>query len=757
MSDYVAPVQKRAAIFEARFFSWAGSLLIILLALFCVLGALTSAFDFSVSTAGILPVWAIAAVALSALVTLFRLKGLLIFLPPALVVLYYRFPEIQQGAKTLIFILTNEFNKYLGIKVLFQGVVSSAQERTAFFAALGVAIMIPLSAAVCLRRSCVATILITLPFVLPTVALNDSPPNPVYLVGLMAIYLTLLLSSAFHPDDYEKRKRAVVSALALAAVLLGVAYLVAPGKDYNKGEIITGFERRIRRLTSKKSGIPIPGTGWPQIAVAGGWSFDTDTVEVAAAGSRAITNEELLNVVSTRAGTFYLRGYSMRLFDGRAWYQNADAQIQREEEAMRTPARIAQLYQTLLPDGVRGDASMLVIISADSSNLRYMPYYTLESVHAESTQGRVINDSTVAAGGDDWTVITDRSKFFFSPSDIPKAAAELPPGVFKPDLAGYNLAAQLFFTQIDTTTAAKLKQLAAQAGIEAGADRAETTEKVAMYISSSAQYSLSPPVTPEKEEFTLYFLQTAREGYCIHFATAATMMLRALEIPARFTCGFVVDIAESDVGKAVSVTDSGAHAWVEVYYDDIGWIPLEVSPASPVGELPSRTPYVSVEAENPEDEMAPERYDPMRELMEQMQRELEMSQQNSAGAGAGGGRGVGRNVNRPMVALISAAALIAVILLRRWAQRGRRQRLFMQVDTNEAVISVWKYITRLQRKAPQPEEIEDIALKARFSAHKLTEEERGEAVRYAEAASEDKRLRSKFFERLYLKYVLALI
>jgi transglutaminase-like putative cysteine protease len=58
------------------------------------------------------------------------------------------------------------------------------------------------------------------------------------------------------------------------------------------------------------------------------------------------------------------------------------------------------------------------------------------------------------------------------------------------------------------------------------------------------------------------------------------MLFRALGIPARYTVGF---FAEAKSGESVDVTAQNAHAWVEVYVDNIGWVYVEVtgSPATP--------------------------------------------------------------------------------------------------------------------------------------------------------------------------------
>ena len=47
-------------------------------------------------------------------------------------------------------------------------------------------------------------------------------------------------------------------------------------------------------------------------------------------------------------------------------------------------------------------------------------------------------------------------------------------------------------------------------------------------------------IDPEGADFATWFLQEAKSGYCVHFATTGTVLLRALGIPARYAEGYIV-------------------------------------------------------------------------------------------------------------------------------------------------------------------------------------------------------------------------
>ncbi len=90
-----------------------------------------------------------------------------------------------------------------------------------------------------------------------------------------------------------------------------------------------------------------------------------------------------------------------------------------------------------------------------------------------------------------------------------------------------------------------------------------------------------------------HFLKNKRKGYCIHYASVGVMLLRSLGVPARYAAGYVVKPAsftwQADGSYLAEVIDRNGHAWAEVYYDDIGWVPIEVTPgySTTSGDIPA--------------------------------------------------------------------------------------------------------------------------------------------------------------------------
>lgn len=98
--------------------------------------------------------------------------------------------------------------------------------------------------------------------------------------------------------------------------------------------------------------------------------------------------------------------------------------------------------------------------------------------------------------------------------------------------------------------------------------------------------------TPEEVELPL---DVAR-GTTFQYATVAAMTLRYFGIPARYAEGYVISAelaAEHESGETITVESNCAKAWVEVYQEGIGWIPMDLTPG--MGQM-----LEQMESENPD-------------------------------------------------------------------------------------------------------------------------------------------------------------
>jgi hypothetical protein len=100
---------------------------------------------------------------------------------------------------------------------------------------------------------------------------------------------------------------------------------------------------------------------------------------------------------------------------------------------------------------------------------------------------------------------------------------------------------------------------------------------VERYLSTANgfRYDEHPPLS----HFPLVsFLFSNRRGYCQHFAGAMALLLRMGGLPARVAAGFAPGRYDAANGT-YTVFDRDAHAWVEVWFPQYGWVRFDPTPA----------------------------------------------------------------------------------------------------------------------------------------------------------------------------------
>ncbi|HEX7896430.1 MAG TPA: transglutaminase domain-containing protein, partial [Planctomycetota bacterium] len=100
-----------------------------------------------------------------------------------------------------------------------------------------------------------------------------------------------------------------------------------------------------------------------------------------------------------------------------------------------------------------------------------------------------------------------------------------------------------------------------------------------------------------------------RAGFCIHYASALTLLCRAAGVPARLATGFQLHDAEEDGSFLVRLSD--AHAWAEVWFGpEHGWRAYDATPSE--GRTPAPPeglPVASLDLKKTDDGGPPKRWD----------------------------------------------------------------------------------------------------------------------------------------------------
>ncbi len=127
-----------------------------------------------------------------------------------------------------------------------------------------------------------------------------------------------------------------------------------------------------------------------------------------------------------------------------------------------------------------------------------------------------------------------------------------------------------------------IKQIAKNFDLPYNATTHDKVLKAVQFLVSNYTYTTSPAKGTSKNLTPFEsFLTETREGSSVQFATALTLILRELGVPARYVEGYIATSFESNGeagGYTDELTDRNAHAWVEVYYPGYGWMTYEASP-----------------------------------------------------------------------------------------------------------------------------------------------------------------------------------
>lgn len=149
------------------------------------------------------------------------------------------------------------------------------------------------------------------------------------------------------------------------------------------------------------------------------------------------------------------------------------------------------------------------------------------------------------------------------------------------------------YLQIDEETKSALLKYAAEKGINE--ESTELILDIQQLIQNGGKYNLNfSPIPDNVDNIVLHFLLESQEGICQHFASAGVLMYRAFGIPARYVTGYLADVKK---GRETILNTFNAHAWVEIYIDGMGWVPVEVT--APLDEPPIGHIFVK-----PKDEVA---------------------------------------------------------------------------------------------------------------------------------------------------------
>lgn len=535
--------------------------------------------------------------------------------------------------------------------------------------------------------------------------LTDTYPDLLPLaVTLLSILVLILTQNTRRRQNGELTKAMGWMAPAAAAVLILLAVLFPFREDFEPPITWADLQEQIDRI-----GQDIENRG----NVDAGLSGNPNEVSFVRLRDLPSRSFDVMKVRTDYMGTIYLRGASYNRFDGNGWG--------RDELADQDPRA---LYPYL------GDAWVwqMEIESLNGDRVLYTTYELTALPENATVQG----DSylTNPAPDEPYTV-----RFNTEPRLEPAVSGDYERSVRE---------ACLYLP--DETREGVLRWWAEQGTGSAASDVDVFARAVAQAVSRCAVYSRKPPRVPAGEDFCTWFLTEAGSGYCVHYASACTALLRALGIPARYVSGYV---CQPSPGTEVTVTNLQAHAWVE-YYNGGVWHKLEPTPGDAT-EFTGRLPERDRPTEPATRPTRPQPTEP--KPTEPPATEPPVTEPNPGGSGAEGD-GLPAWIWIP----IGVLALLTLIPLRRSVILRLRDRRYDRADINGKAVLSYRSCRTLSRHSgtPVPEQALDLARKARFSQHEISRKEL-EFLRLCEGRQRVLLRGAPFWKRFWYKYVLVIL
>ncbi len=548
----------------------------------------------------------------------------------------------------------------------------------------------------------------------------NEPPMAHFLIIVCMLTLLLLTGSIRGHDPLAASRLSLRFLPAVIGLIVALVLIVSP-QNYTRPELSETFCNGIMAiydrleslgdLSQKIDSVAAPLWGIPN---SGALSEEVDLSQI---GPQKKTGNWAMSVCSTGEGVLYLRGAAYAGYENNTWHE--------------LPKNDAEYISDYLgcsitnPDDIY--EGTVHIRTSRIYPVLFTPYYPSQIIYSYTDEQAEANSVNCLQYGDSYIENSDSVSVYAVEYGTADSGRGLCSGNYSDDV--YSDFLESSYLSIPDDTSAALYSLAEEAGITQ-LPRDQMPSAVADYVKGSAEYSLDTPAMPKGQNFAVWFLTESDTGYCMHFASAAALMLRALDIPARYVTGYVISV-KSD--NWYNVLDDNAHAWVE-YYDPVqGWLALDPTPGDsyydnheennePTDSTSEPTEDDTTSAETTTTvapaEIAPNASD------------SDLTTPSSANNSDGNNQQPTQSETRrtPYVLIILPGAVLLAIaadLLIRSYVLSKRRASFNIGSNNKRAVAMWNYICQIGvfSGISSYSEAYSLSQKAMFSQHELTKEE----------------------------------
>jgi len=256
---------------------------------------------------------------------------------------------------------------------------------------------------------------------------------------------------------------------------------------------------------------------------------------------------------------FYWRGRTFSTYDGTTW---------RNPEARRADFEADRGDLPL--EGMEGrEIGEFQVVNAFQQSMIYAPS---QPVWASLSGEMLIQPGT--SGTVDLVSLESAKPI------LPRATYRVRAALFDPSIEELRAAGEEYpkwvtdlYLQLPSGVSPRITELAREitAGQTTPYDKAEAVTK---WLRANLEYQAVIPAPPRNVDALEWVLFEYKRGFCMYYASAEAVMLRALGVPARMAVGFAEGELDEET-NTYTVRRKQYHAWPEVYFPGVGWVEFE--------------------------------------------------------------------------------------------------------------------------------------------------------------------------------------
>ncbi len=494
------------------------------------------------------------------------LAGLGVFVPLALVVAFLTTPYWEAGALNLANRILMRYNYVTGLAIDYYEVPECPNHMLAvtLFVTYFVALLTCYLGLVIARKHSLILAFAWIPIIFGSIFFQ----MPIQFIAIACAVVSVVGTFAYSQMELERD-----GVYAVTTVVLGVLIALAGGMYFH------WIQYSPSQSVAELQSYMIQKTEEVQYGKADSPQGDPEQ-------SLSEAEDVRLKVSMSQPVRLYLKGYTGSVWEDGAWEALESTSYSDEYEGMikgYSKQKFHPLSQmssyikaAAYVEGaaVKGEEMQLTVQNVGAfRKYTYLPYgISFESLQElrESNQDIYVPGSASEAREDNvYSAVTQQIEtdyFLGYESETwvnKKQDFNEVTGQYRIAEADYRNFVHKYYTSVEETYVEKSKQLSEAANASLGASQMiETTNQIRQYVKKNGEL--------------------AGDWSAVDYASEAVLVFRGCGIPARYIEGYLADGKDAKAGEdryyRVDVRARDAHAWVEVYKDGVGWIPVDVTP-----------------------------------------------------------------------------------------------------------------------------------------------------------------------------------